>query len=68
MGTSLSKYKGLPVTNPSYNWIVMLALAALVVWFIYRTKAIAQYNEERVVIERDERGRIAAMSVHRSAK
>ena len=44
-----------------------VAIIGLIIWLITKSRAVAQYNEERVVIERDERGRIAAMSVHRSA-
>ena len=50
----------------SSTMLIGLALVVLIIWLIKKS-GIAQYNEERVVIERDSRGRIAALSVHRSA-
>ena len=71
MNNSLTKYQdNIPtrvISNKygSVGLILIVALALLTMWLISRGKS--QYNEEKVVIERDERGRIAGMSVHRSA-
>ena len=64
MSRALTKYS---TSMSSTTTIIGLVLLALLIWFSLKNR-VAQYNEERVVIERDSRGRIAAMSVHRSAK
>jgi len=56
--------------NPTSSTSTMLifVVLAIVAWFVYKKSSVAQYNEETVSIARDERGRIASMTVHRSAK
>ena len=63
MRKSLVKYERNPPAK--YDWLIGLALVGLIVWLVFKGKS--QYNEERVEIERDERGRIRAMVVHRTA-
>ena len=53
--------------NPPATLLIGVVLIGLLIWVIMKKNQALQYNEERVVIERDVRGRIAAMSVHRSA-
>ena len=49
-------------------WILVLVIG--LVWLVAKGGLLstAQYNEESVTIARDERGRIAGMTVHRSAQ
>ena len=49
------------------NTLIVAALAILIIYLIMRNRGIAQYNAETVTIQRDERGRIAGMTVHRAA-
>ena len=64
MKKSLVKYRK---NSPAISGQILIGVVLIaLIWFIMKNR-VAQYNEERVVIERDERGRIAAMSVHRSA-
>ena len=43
-----------------------LIVIGLIIWFMRRNK-VAQYNAEKVTIQRDERGRIQGLTVNRSA-
>ena len=47
------------------GWLILAGLVALAIWLIPKLK-VASYNAERVELERDERGRIKALTVHRS--
>jgi len=60
MSKTLTKYRPTEMT-----WAIGLVFFGLMIWFISRGRS--QYNEERVTIERDEKGRIASLSVNRSA-
>lgn len=67
--TALAKY------NPSFskssgNMMFGLIILAVVLFLIFKSGGIGsinQYNAETVTIQRDERGRIAGMTVNRSA-
>jgi len=63
----MSKSLALKTTNTSnYNWIIGVIVIGIIVWFISKNKLA--YNEETVTIARDDKGRIAGMTVHRSAR
>lgn len=56
----------LPVkSNSGFSIIVVIALIAFAVYLMTKNKG--QYNAEQVSIQRDERGRIAGMTINRSA-
>ena len=62
----MSKSLALQTNTGSFNWVIGALVIGLIIWFITKNKLA--YNEESVTIQRDERGRIAGMTVHRSAK
>ena len=64
MKNAVSKYKG---NQSEMQKLLFLVGIAALLFFIFKSR-ISQYNEERVEIERDERNRIKAITVHRSTR
>jgi len=64
MKNEVSIYKG---NQSEMQKLLFLVGIAALLFFIFRNR-ISQYNEERVEIERDERNRIKAITVHRSTR
>ena len=62
---SLKRSRAIQKWNgPRLMPILLFALAGLVVYLLVKGR-IAQYNEERMEIERDEKGRIKSLLVRR---
>ena len=68
MRKSLTKYKrNLPVSGTTLI-LVGVAVIGLIIWFIVKSKSVAQYqNIERWEIIRNEKGFATGITVHRNA-
>jgi len=57
--------RGTGLTTNNNTLIMVVILAVIAMWYISKNKLA--YNAETVTVQRDARGRIAGMTVNRSA-